>query len=148
MRRAHGLSEAVDAGGMVDALEPPDPTLYVVRFTQTVGCEIATADAVGSGVGHEDGETGVQKNIGVACHSQAVVGHAMEKENGPSNGCAGRLQEPGTQRNSILSSQGDIRKHGVAKRFWRRGRRGPACWVKGVFRNEGSCEQGECRGDR
>ena len=77
---AHGFTEPEDATWVKLCVEEVEPVLDIVAFQEAVGGELASAEAVGTSVGEEDGEAVSDEELGVSGHADAVVGEAVEEK--------------------------------------------------------------------
>ena len=87
---SHGFGETEDAAGMILRFHEVEPLVDVVAFEQAVGGERAAADAMGAGVGKQNGESVGEKELRVSGHADAVVSEAVKEENGVAVRVGGR----------------------------------------------------------
>ena len=112
LRGAHGFAEGEDAAGMILSLEEIEPLVNVVAFEQAVGGECAATQAVGAGVGEENGESVGEEELSVSGHAEAVVAETVEQKDRVSVGVVG-MNDPGAEDGVVGCGDGDVGEIGI-----------------------------------
>jgi hypothetical protein len=93
-------------------LQEIGPLVDVIFLEEPIGCEGASAEAVGASVGEEDGESVGEEELGVSDHAEAVVGHSVDEEDSVAVGMM-RAEGPGLEGDGVGSGDGDVGEIGV-----------------------------------
>ena len=109
---AVGFCEAEDATGMILGGEPVEPLMNVVAFDEAVSCEVASAGAVSASIGKQNAEAMAEEELCVAGHADAIVGEAMEEDDGFAVGIV-RMDVPGAEDDAVGRGDGNVFKFGI-----------------------------------
>ena len=105
---AHRFSESEDAVRVNLRGEEVEPLVDIVAFEEAIGGELATACAVSAGIGEKHGESVGEEEVRVSGHADAVVGEAVQKNDGVTVAAPMGMNDPGAEGDGVWGGDGNV----------------------------------------